>query len=152
MGRLVGYHAGLAAEEIVAADYARRGLRLERRRWRGKRGEIDLIVREEDRVIFVEVKKSREFARAAESLSYRQMQRILGAAEEFVGHLSEDTRSVAGIVFSTNRAAVVQVLENLQRLGHDGVSLVALDVCHKADTAGIMLLRGVVKTADCCGV
>jgi len=46
MGRLVGYHAGLAAEEIVAADYARRGLRLERRRWRGKRGEIDLIVRE----------------------------------------------------------------------------------------------------------
>lgn len=84
MSGLVSYHAGLAAEEIVAADYARRGLRLECRRWRGKRGEIDLILREEDRVIFVEVKKSRDFARAAESLSARQVQRILGAAEEFV--------------------------------------------------------------------
>ena len=53
MSGSVSYHAGLAAEEIVAADYARRGLRLERRRWRGKRGEIDLILREEDRVVFV---------------------------------------------------------------------------------------------------
>lgn len=84
MSGSVSYHAGLAAEEIVAADYARRGLRLERRRWRGKRGEIDLILREEDRVVFVEVKKSRDFARAAEGLSQRQVQRILGAAEEFV--------------------------------------------------------------------
>jgi putative endonuclease len=113
MGRLVGYHAGLAAEEIVAADYARRGLRLERRRWRGKRGEIDLIVREEDRVIFVEVKKSREFARAAESLSYRQMQRILGAAEEFVagepkGLLTEMRFDVA-LVDAVGR---IEILEN----------------------------------------
>ena len=113
MGGSVSYHAGLAAEEIVAADYARRGLRLERRRWRGKRGEIDLILREDDRVIFVEVKKSRDFARAAESLSYRQMQRILGAAEEFVagepkGLLTEMRFDVA-LVDAVGR---VEILEN----------------------------------------
>ena len=113
MGGLVGYHAGLAAEEIVAADYARRGLRLERRRWRGKRGEIDLILREDDRVIFVEVKKSRDFTRATESLSYRQIQRILGAAEEFVGGepkgLLTEMRFDVALVDAVGR---IEILEN----------------------------------------
>ena len=113
MGGLVEYHTGLAAEEIVAADYTRRGLRLERRRWRGKRGEIDLILREDDRVIFVEVKKSWDFARATESLSHRQMQRILGAAEDFVdgepkGLLTEMRFDVA-LVDAVGR---IEILEN----------------------------------------
>jgi putative endonuclease len=113
MGGLVEYHTGLAAEEIVAADYTRRGLRLERRRWRGKRGEIDLILREDDRVIFVEVKKSWDFARATESLSHRQMQRILGAAEDFVagepkGLLTEMRFDVA-MVDAVGR---IEILEN----------------------------------------
>ena len=113
MGGLVEYHTGLAADEIVAADYTRRGLRLERRRWRGKRGEIDLILREDDRVIFVEVKKSWDFARATESLSHRQMQRILGAAEDFVagepkGLLTEMRFDVA-LVDAVGR---IEILEN----------------------------------------
>jgi putative endonuclease len=113
MGGLVEYHTGLAAEEIVAADYTRRGLRLERRRWRGKRGEIDLILREDDRVIFVEVKKSWDFALATESLSHRQMQRILGAAEDFVagepkGLLTEMRFDVA-LVDAVGR---IEILEN----------------------------------------
>ncbi len=113
MSGSVSYHAGLVAEEMVAADYARRGLRLERRRWRGKRGEIDLILREDDRVIFVEVKKSRDFARAAESLSQRQVQRILGAAEEFVANepkgLLTEMRFDLAMVDALGR---IEILEN----------------------------------------
>ena len=64
-------------------------------------------------MIFVEVKKSRDFARAAESLSYRQMQRILGAAEEFVagepkGLLTEMRFDVA-LVDAVGR---IEILEN----------------------------------------
>lgn len=82
----VAYHAGLAAEKRIAQDYARRGFALARERWRGKRGEIDLILRDGTGLIFVEVKKARDFDLAAASLSARQMQRLYGAAEEYLGN------------------------------------------------------------------
>lgn len=81
----IGYEAGASAELRVAQDYERRGFPLARRRWRGQGGEIDLIVRDGDGLIFVEVKKSRSFQRAAERLSRQQMNRIISAAEEFLG-------------------------------------------------------------------
>lgn len=80
-----GYYAGLAAEEIVACDYTRRDHRIAARRWRGKSGEIDLIIREGETVVFVEVKKSKNFATAATRLGRRQMDRILASAAEFLG-------------------------------------------------------------------
>lgn len=79
-----GYHAGLAAEDRIAQDYERRGFAVARRRWRGASGEIDLIVRDGDALIFIEVKKSRDFARAAERLGARQMARLCQSAEEFL--------------------------------------------------------------------
>ncbi len=79
------FHAGMAAEMRIAQDYERRGFIIARRRWRGAGGEIDLIVRDGTGLIFVEVKKSGSLAKAAESLSSRQMQRIYASAEEFLG-------------------------------------------------------------------
>ncbi len=81
----MAFQAGVAAENRIAQDYERRGFALARRRWRGKGGEIDLILRDGDGLIFVEVKQARDFDRAAQSLSARQMQRIYLAAEEFLG-------------------------------------------------------------------
>lgn len=91
------FHAGLAAENRIAQDYERRGFAIARRRWRGKGGEIDLIVRDGNGLIFVEVKQSRDFDRAAESLSIRQMQRIYASAEEFLG--SEPAGSLTDVRF-----------------------------------------------------
>ena len=79
------YHAGIAAEMRIAQDYERRGYSVLRRRWRGTSGEIDLIMRNGDLLVFVEVKKSRSLENAAQSLSSRQMQRIYASAEEFIG-------------------------------------------------------------------
>jgi putative endonuclease len=79
-----GYYAGLAAEGIVARDYLRRHHLIAGERWRGKSGEIDLICRDGETVVFVEVKKSRSFARAATRLNRRQMDRICGSAAEFL--------------------------------------------------------------------
>jgi len=80
MNGAVGYHAGLCAEDIVASGYRRGGYDLLERRWRGQGGEIDLIFRKDDAIIFVEVKKSRDFATAAARLSRRQMTRIYDSA------------------------------------------------------------------------
>ncbi len=80
----VSYHAGHAAEEIVARLYADRGYVFEKQRYRKASGEIDLIFRNGPEVIFVEVKKSTTHAAAAQALSQRQLGRIYSAATEFL--------------------------------------------------------------------
>lgn len=108
-----GYHAGLSAEGRVAQDYERRGFPVVRQRWRGQAGEIDLIVRDGDGLVFIEVKKSRSFARAAERLTSRQIARLQRAAEEFLetqprGSLTDVRFDVALV----NAQGEVQVIEN----------------------------------------
>lgn len=80
----VSYHAGLSAEDQVEEDYLRAGYVPLARRYRGTRGEIDLILQGDDGVIFVEVKKSGSHARAAERLSARQIERLFLTAAEFL--------------------------------------------------------------------
>ena len=111
------YHAGLAAEQRIAQDYARRGFALARERWRGKAGEIDLILRDGAGLIFVEVKQARDFDRAAESLSARQMRRLYGAAEEYLG--SQPAGSLTDVRFDValvNGHGETRIIENA--LGH----------------------------------
>lgn len=86
MSGKVSYLAGHAAEDAVAADYARRGHALAAQCWRGSRGELDLVLRDGDGLIVVEVKKARDFARAAARLSAAQLERIYGTVAEFVAH------------------------------------------------------------------
>ena len=100
MTGLVSYQAGLAAEAAVLRHYERSGRALAAQRWRGVSGEIDIVVREGSRVVFVEVKQSDTHAHAAEHLSARQMARIYGAASEFLagepaGQLTEARFDVA---------------------------------------------------------
>lgn len=75
---------GMAAEASVARAYETVGRPIAARRWRGKQGEIDLIARDDEGLIFIEVKKSRDFGAAAQHLTRRQMDRICGAASEYV--------------------------------------------------------------------
>lgn len=107
------FHAGQAAEMRIAQDYERRGFAIARRRWRGRGGEIDLIVRDGPGLIFVEVKQSRSLARAAESLSARQMQRIYASAEEFLG--TEPAGSLTDVRFDValvDGQGDLQIIEN----------------------------------------
>ncbi|MDQ2094664.1 YraN family protein [Rhodalgimonas zhirmunskyi] len=107
------YLSGQAAEARVARDYEQRGLKLDQERYRGSRGEIDLIMRDGAALVFIEVKQSRTFDAAAESLSERQMRRIYGAAEEYLarepmGQLTEARFDVALV----DGQGAVKVLEN----------------------------------------
>ena len=114
MSGIVSYHAGLAAEGAVAAEYGRRGFTEAARRWRGQGGEIDLVFRDGAGVVFVEVKKARDFARAADRLTRRQLQRIWDAAGEFLGRepggLLTPARVDLALVDATGR---VRVIENV---------------------------------------
>jgi putative endonuclease len=107
------FHAGIAAEKSIAQDYERRGFAIARTRWRGKSGEIDLVVRDGAALIFVEVKQSRNFARAAASLSASQMQRIYASAEEYLGQ--EPNGSLTEVRFDValvDGSGATQIIEN----------------------------------------
>ncbi|MEE9387018.1 MAG: YraN family protein [Paracoccaceae bacterium] len=113
MSGAVSYHAGLAAEAQVAADYVRRGYAMCQQRWRSQGGEIDLIARDGDGYIFVEVKKSRNFARAVERLSQRQLQRIYNAANEFIGQMPLGLNTPARIdVALVDASGQIEIIEN----------------------------------------
>lgn len=86
----MSHHAGNAAELRIAQDYERRGFAVARRRWRSAAGEIDLILRNGDQMVFVEVKKSRSIAAAAQRLSARQMERICLSAQCYLADESLD--------------------------------------------------------------
>ncbi len=77
--------AGQAAEGTVLRHYEAKGLTLAKARWRGKAGEVDLILRDGEELVFVEVKHSRSFDGAAARLLPKQVQRLMKAAEEFAG-------------------------------------------------------------------
>ncbi len=114
MSGQTSYLAGVSAEDQVAHTYARTGHVILARRWRGKAGEIDLVVEKDGMVIFVEVKKSRTHARAAERLSQRQLARIYKSAEDFLGHLPKGSNSDARIdVALLDSMGQIDILENV---------------------------------------
>jgi len=107
------YHGGVAAEAIVARAYQDLGLDVAETRWRGAAGEIDLILRDHEQVVFVEVKKSRSFERALNRISARQRARIAVAAEEFIG--TQPKGSLTDVRFDValvNDRGEMQVIEN----------------------------------------
>lgn len=113
MSGLTSYHAGLAAEGAVEEHYIRNGYLIADRRWRGAAGEIDIVARNADGLIFIEVKKSRDFARAAERLSHRQMTRIFNTASEFLaGEPSGQDTNVRFDVALMDETGRIQVIEN----------------------------------------
>ena len=108
----VSYHAGRVAEESVARTYQQMGCSISAIRWRGPAGEIDLIARDKGTVVFIEVKKSRSHARAAEALSGRQMARIYASASGYLANeptgQDTDSRFDVALVDASGRIEILQ--------------------------------------------
>ena len=68
------------------------------------------------------------------------------ACEESVRNLHKDARAVAGARIGADRAAMFEIAEDADRVGHDLVRFLALDVGNEADAAGILFQRRVVQT------
>lgn len=81
-GRLA-HLSGTIAEDSVARLLEGRGIAILARRWRGRAGEIDLICRDGQCLVFVEVKQSATHAEAAQRLGAAQQGRIMRAALEY---------------------------------------------------------------------
>jgi putative endonuclease len=105
--------AGHAAEDAVARVYQDRGIPICDRNWRGSGGEIDLIGRQGNDVIFVEVKSSRTHDLAASHMTQAQVARIFATVDEFLAGepkgLMTDIRIDLALVDGHGR---VEIIEN----------------------------------------
>jgi len=80
---------GDAAEASAARFLEARGLVVVERNYRCRLGEIDLIARDGETLVFVEVRlrQSRDFGGAAASISYHKQRRIQAAAGLYLSRL-----------------------------------------------------------------
>ena len=107
-------HAGLSAEQQVAARYVQQGCTLLAERWRAGGGELDLILRDPDGVIlFVEVKQSRTFDRALSHLSAAQARRHFATAEQYLYTLPDTVFTPSRLdVALVDAGGDIRIMEN----------------------------------------
>ena len=82
--------AGARAEALAAAFLAARGLTIVERNFRRRCGELDLIARDGETLVFVEVRlrTRRDFGGAAASITAAKRSRIAAAAGLYLARLS----------------------------------------------------------------
>ena len=78
--------AGARYEELALAHLERSGLAQIARNYRCRQGEIDLVMRDRDTIVFVEVRyrRSRRFGGGIDSVDARKRARIVRAASAFL--------------------------------------------------------------------
>ncbi len=88
--RQAAFRLGLSAESRAAAYLVAKGYRITARRWRSPAGEIDIVARRRNLLVFVEVKARDRLDDAAYSVTDRQQRRIAGAAAAWLAAHPDD--------------------------------------------------------------
>ncbi len=89
--RQVAFRLGLSAESRAAAYLIAKGYRIAARRWKSPVGEIDIVARRGNALVFVEVKARHTLDDAAYSVTGRQQRRIAAAATAWLAAKPEDS-------------------------------------------------------------
>ncbi|WP_421915189.1 YraN family protein [Mesorhizobium sp.] len=87
--RQKAYRRGHRGEWLAAVALMLKGYRILARRHRTRLGEIDLIARRGDLVVFVEVKARRTLMEAMEAIGHQAERRIEGAADLWLSRQSD---------------------------------------------------------------
>ena len=110
---------GQHGEQLAASYLRHKGYAIVALNWRCKHGEIDLIAREEDTLVFVEVRTrhARTTESALESITPRKRERIVNSTYSYLhAHdLPEETEwriDVIAIALSGYRSPVIDHVEN----------------------------------------
>jgi putative endonuclease len=77
---------GRLGEDLAVAELERRGYAILTRRYRTRHGEIDIVARDGETIVFVEVKvkETAEFGTAAEAVTVRKQRRIVSMAVDYL--------------------------------------------------------------------
>jgi len=77
---------GMQGEDRAVAELERLGYAVVARRYRTRHGEIDIVARDGETIVFVEVKarESGEFGTAAEAVDARKQRRVISMAVDYL--------------------------------------------------------------------
>jgi putative endonuclease len=93
--RRAAFARGLSAESRAALLLLAKGYRIAARRWKTPVGEIDIVARRRNLLVFVEVKARAGFDAAAFAVTPHQRRRILAAARAWLArHPDDATRAM----------------------------------------------------------
>lgn len=83
---------GRQAELMAAVALMLKGYRIKARRYRCRFGEVDLIARRGDLVVFVEVKARNDLAAGVDAVSASAQRRILAAGQDWISQQPDAAR------------------------------------------------------------
>ena len=84
--RVAAFRLGVSAESRAAFFLIAKAYRILARRWRTPFGEVDIVARRRNDLVFVEVKARDKLDAAAEAVTERSRHRIIAAAEFWLAH------------------------------------------------------------------
>lgn len=90
--RVAAFRLGLSAESRAALFLVAKAYRILARRWKTPFGEIDIVARRRNDLVFVEVKAREALDDAAHAVTERSRRRIIAAAELWLAHRPHDAR------------------------------------------------------------
>jgi putative endonuclease len=90
--RVAAFRLGLSAESRAAFVLIAKAYRILARRWKTPFGEIDIVARRRNDLVFVEVKARENLDDAAEAITERTQRRIIAAAELWLAHRPADAQ------------------------------------------------------------
>lgn len=100
-------NTGKIGEDIAAKFLTRKGYRILERNWRIRSGEIDIVAKDKDTIVFVEVKSrsSTEYGTGEEAITPHKKEKIINAAKACLQYKGEDQPcrfDVISILFEKN--------------------------------------------------
>ncbi len=91
-GGFTSFQRGRDAERTAERFLLRQGLKLIQRNYRGRRGEIDLVMEDADTLVFVEVKSrtAMQHGEAIEAIDLQKQTRIIRTANEYLAQQNQN--------------------------------------------------------------
>ena len=108
---------GIQGENRAVAELERRGYAVVARRYRTRHGEIDVVARDGETIVFVEVKakESTEFGSGADAVTARKQRRVISMAVDYLARnrlTSSPCRFDVVAIDGVGEAAVITVYPN----------------------------------------
>ena len=110
---------GAAMEKATAAFLVNRGYTILKQNYRIKTGEIDIIARDEDAFVFIEVKYRKDYQMGTpfEAVDYRKQEKIRRTALYYMkeNNVSPDAKlrfDVAGIIPDNAGGYLIKIIKN----------------------------------------